>query len=77
MEDESIQQTVTGHQNDLGFLDTVFRGQVNTQIQDAYALRELYESLGDPKYTDTGAIFDIMAHSVIQHGLELANVASA
>ncbi len=27
------------------------------------------------KYTDTGAIFDIMAHTVIQHGLEHANAA--
>lgn len=72
MEDESIQQTVAAHHNDVIFLDKVFKDQVNRQIQDAYAIRELYEPLGDPKYTDIGAIFDIMAHTVIQHGLELA-----
>lgn len=74
MEDESIQQTVEAHHNDLIFLDTVFKDQINTQIQDAYAIRERYEPLADPKYTDTGAIFDIMAHTVVQHGLEHAHV---
>ena len=48
---------------------------VNGDIQDAYAIRELYEQLGGPKYTDTGAIFDIMAFTVIQKGLELAESA--
>ena len=42
----------------------------------AYAIRELYEPLGDAKCTDTGAIFDIMAHTVVQHGLEEATAAS-
>ncbi|MCK6619730.1 MAG: type I restriction endonuclease subunit R [Calditrichaceae bacterium] len=71
--DESIQQTVAHHQTDTTFLETVYKDQVNGDIQDAYAIRELYEQLGDPKYTDTGAIFDIMAFTVIQKGLELAN----
>ena len=60
---------------DEHFLETVFKGQVNGDIQDAYAIRELYEQLGDPKYTDRGAIFDIMAYTVIQKGLELAESA--
>jgi len=30
---------------------------------------ERYEELLDPKYTDTGGIFDIMAVTVIQHHL--------
>ena len=70
--DESVQQTIAAHKGDTNFLETVFKGQVNGDIQDAYALRELYEQLGDPKYTDKGAIFDIMAFTVIQKGLELA-----
>ena len=70
--DESIQQTVAAHRNDPTFLDTIYKGQVNGGIQDAYVFRELYEQLGDPKYTDTGAIFDIMAFTVIQKGRELA-----
>ena len=43
--DESVQQTVAAHRADLTFLDTVFRDQVNGGIQDAYALRQLYEQL--------------------------------
>lgn len=74
LEDESIRQTVAAHKTDLAFLENVFKGQVNSGIQDAYALRALFEQLGDPKYTDKGAIFDIMAFSVIQQGLELAQV---
>jgi len=70
--DESVQQTVAAHRDDQGFLNTVYRDQVNGDIQDAYALRLLYEQLGDPKYTDKTGIFDIMALTVIQKGLELA-----
>ena len=70
--DESVQQTVAAHKTDLTFLDTVYRDQVNGGIQDAYALRQLYEQLADPKYTDKTGIFDIMALTVIQKGLELA-----
>lgn len=73
--DESVQQTVAAHKHDEHFLEKVFKGQVNGDIQNAYAIRELYEQLGDPKYTDTGAIFDIMAYTVIQKGLELAESA--
>jgi type I restriction enzyme R subunit len=70
--DESVQQTVAAHRDDPAFLDTVYKGQVNGEIQDAYALRLLYEQLGDPKYTEKTGIFDIMAFTVIQKGLELA-----
>lgn len=71
LQDESILQTVAAHKTDLAFLENVFKGQINSGIQDAYALRALFEQLGDPKYTDRGAIFDIMAYTVIQKGLEL------
>ena len=75
IEDRVILQTVATHCDDRNYLDTVFMGQVNGKIQDAYTKRQRYESLVDPKYIDTGAIFDIMAHTVIQHGLELAEAA--
>lgn len=74
-EDESIMQTIEAHQEDTVFLDNIFKDQVNHQIQDAYVLRELYERLGDPKYTDTGGIFDIMAYTVIQYGIDRAEAA--
>lgn len=69
--DESVRQTVAAHSADLSFLNTVYREQVNSGIQDAYALRQLYEQLVDLKYTDRTGIFDIMALTVIQKGLEL------
>ena len=72
IEDESIRQTVVAHKTDKYFLESVYQRQVNKGIQDAYALRKLYEQLGDSKYIDTGAIFDIMAFTVIQKSLELA-----
>lgn len=72
LEDKSIRQTIAAHKTDLTFLENVFKNQVDSGIQDAYALRALFEQLGDPKYTDRGAIFDIMAYTVIQKGLELA-----
>ncbi len=72
LEDESIRQTVVAHKTDEYFLESVYKGQVNKGIQEAYALRKLYEQLGDPKYIDRGAIFDIMALTVIEKSLELA-----
>ena len=73
--DESVQQTIVAHREDKTFLQSVYHGQVNGQIQEAYVLRELYEQLVDQKYTDNGAIFDIMAYTVIQKGLELTQAA--
>jgi hypothetical protein len=54
---------------DRVYLDGAYRGQVNSEIQGAYDERGRYEELSDPKYTDTGGIFDIMAVPVIQHHL--------
>lgn len=72
LEDESIRQTIAAHKTDLSFLENIFKGQINSSIQDAYAVRDLFEQLTDPKYTDRGAIFDIMAFTVIQNGLQFA-----
>ena len=41
-------------------------------IRDAYNKRARYEELTDPKYTDDGAIFDIMAVTVIDTHLSSA-----
>jgi type I restriction enzyme R subunit len=67
--DPTIRGTVTTHREDRVYLDGAYRGQVNGEIQDAYDDRGRYEELSDPKYTDTGGIFDIMAVTVIQHHL--------
>lgn len=70
--DPTIRATVVAHLDDHGYLDGAYRGQVNGEIQGAYDQRGRYEELSDPKYTDTGGIFDIMAVTVIQHHLEVA-----
>ena len=67
--DPVIHSTVITHREDRVYLDGAYRGQVNGEIQTAYDERGRYEELSDPKYTDTGGIFDIMAVTVIQHHL--------
>ena len=54
------------------FLESTYRGQVNGEIQDAYQERGRSDELADPKYYDTGGIFDIMAITVIDTHLTLA-----
>jgi type I restriction enzyme, R subunit len=67
--DTIIHSTVVAHRDDHIFLEGAYRGQVNVEIQTAYDGRGRYEELADPKYTDTGGIFDIMAVTVIQSHL--------
>jgi type I restriction enzyme R subunit len=67
-----IRSTVATHREDPVYLDGAYRGQVNGEIQTAYNDRGRYEELSDPKYTDNGGIFDIMAITVIQHHLTFA-----
>lgn len=68
--DPVIHSTVRAHRDDRVYLDGAYRGQVNGEIQHTYNGLARYEELSDPKYTDTGGIFDIMAVTVIQHHLE-------
>ena len=67
--DPVIRSTVATHREDRVYLEGAYRGQVNGEIQGAYDVRGRYEELSDPKYTDTGGIFDIMAVTVIQQHL--------
>jgi type I restriction enzyme R subunit len=64
--DEAIASTVRGHREDRIFLEGSYRGQVNGEIRISYNDLARYEELADPKYTDAGGIFDIMALTVIQ-----------
>jgi type I restriction enzyme R subunit len=64
--DRAIRTTVKAHREDLLYLEGPYRGQVNEDIQSTYDERARYDELADPKYTDTGGIFDIMAITVIQ-----------
>jgi type I restriction enzyme R subunit len=68
--DPAIRATVRAHQEDYPYLEGSFHGQVNGQIQASYAERGRYDELTDEKYIDTGAIFDIMAITVIRQNLQ-------
>jgi type I restriction enzyme R subunit len=67
--DTVIRGTVQAHREDRIYLQGAYRGQVNGEIQETYDGLGRYEELSDPKYTDTGGIFDIMAVTVIQNHL--------
>ena len=71
-QDAAMRATVQAHKEDRVYLEGSFQGQVNGQIQSAYADRGRYDELADEKYTDRGAIFDIMAVTVIQQHLSFA-----
>jgi type I restriction enzyme, R subunit len=68
--DHTIRTTVRAHKDDRVYLEGPFQGQVNGQIQSSYAERGRYEELGEATYTDPGAIFDIMAITVIERNLQ-------
>ena len=70
--DPVIRATVQAHRGNVIYLEGPYHGQVNGEIQTTYNSRGRYEELADPKYTDTGGIFDIMAVTVIQTHLSLA-----
>ena len=70
--DPTIRSTVQAHRDDVIYLEGAYRGQVNGEIQDTYNGLARYEELADPKYTDTGGIFDIMAVTVIETHLTAA-----
>lgn len=63
--DMGIRTTVLAHRDDSIFLGDVFQEQVKQLIQGRYGELGRYEELTDGKYTDDGAIFDIMAVTVI------------
>jgi len=72
MHDEGIQSTIETHKDDEFYLENTYAGQVNHSIQDSYEDKGRYEELIDPKYIDPGAIFDMMALTVIYFGLQRA-----
>ncbi len=72
MHDEQIQETIMTHREDIFYLEDTYSGQVNHSIQDSYEEIGRYEELGDSKYIDPGAIFDMMALTVIYYGLQRA-----
>ena len=70
VKDVGIRATVLIHQSDPIFLGDVFRKQIKSLIQKRYEELGRYDELIDQKYVDDGAIFDIMAVTVIGQHLE-------
>ncbi len=70
--DPNIHSVVLDNRDNLAFLEGPYREQVDGEIQQSYDERGRYEELADPKYTDTGGIFDIMAVTVIHTHLSSA-----
>jgi type I restriction enzyme, R subunit len=70
--DPVIGGTVQAHREDRIYLEVAYRGQVNGEIQNTYEGLGRYKELVDPKYIELGAIFDIMAMTVIHSHLALA-----
>lgn len=70
--DEEIRATVHAHRDNVIYLEDTFRDRVDGMIQNRYEELSRFNELTDPKYTDQGAIFDIMAVTVIQHHLACA-----
>ena len=68
--DEKIINTIRIHRDDEFFIRETYKEEIDRLIQEAYEERDKYEALWDPKYTDAGAIFDIMAFTVIESGLQ-------
>ncbi|MEM7402532.1 MAG: DEAD/DEAH box helicase family protein [Myxococcota bacterium] len=73
MQDNKILTTVATHKEDTYYLEHAYAYEVNGLIQDAYVARGRHAQIADPKYYETGAIFDMMAITVIQHGLQQAH----
>lgn len=70
--DPGIRDTTLAHRDDTVFLDGTFRSQVNDDIRVSYNRLNRLDELADPKYTDDGGIFDIMAVTVIDTHLVAA-----
>ena len=69
--DPVIVGDIQSHRDDEHYLRDHYKPQVRTSIESSYEDRALYERLVDPKYTDDGSIFDTMAYTVIQAGVEM------
>ncbi len=70
MQDKTILNTIRIHREDEYYIRDTYKEEIDRQIQQAYEDRNRYEKLFDPKYMDDGAIFDIMAYTVIESGLQ-------
>jgi len=71
--DDAIKSTISANCGNVVYLDETLKDQIDGMIQQRYEELGHLNELIEPKYIDTGAIFDLMAHTVIQY--HLGNVA--
>lgn len=67
--DQAILLTIQRNKNKTHFLNVVYKPQIRISIEQAYSQRGHDDEIYEEKYTDNGAIFDMMAHSVLTYGL--------
>jgi type I restriction enzyme, R subunit len=67
--DETILLTTQLNRNSPRFLNDVHKPDIRRSIEEAYSQRGHNDEIYEDKYTDDGAIFDMMAHSVLVYGL--------
>lgn len=67
--DETILLTTQRNKNSPRFLNDVHKPDIRRSIEEAYSQRGHNDEIYEEKYTDEGAIFDMMAHSVLTYGL--------
>jgi len=67
--DETILLTIQRNKNSPRFLINVYKSDIRRSIEEAYSQRGHDDEIYKDKYTDDGAIFDMMAHSVLVYGL--------
>jgi len=70
LKDQNIRITIVMHKEDIFYLENTYAGQINFSIQETYENLGRYEELVDPKYIESGAIFDTMAMTIIHFGLQ-------
>ncbi|MCX7099114.1 MAG: hypothetical protein NTV43_14535 [Methylococcales bacterium] len=68
-QDQTILLTIRRNKDKTRFLNEVYKPQIRQTIEQAYSQRGHNDEIYDDKYADNGAIFDMMAHSVLTYGL--------
>ncbi len=68
--DETILLTIQRNKDRHHFLNEVYKPQIRLSIEQAYSQRGHNDEIYEDKYTDDGAIFDMMAHSVLLYGMD-------
>ena len=75
MHDEKIRTIIAAHKEDTFFLKKTYVGQLYSSIYQTYDEHGHRDELYDPKYIEPGAIFDTMALTVIEYGLQAVGTA--